>query len=338
MIAMIARAFAPRDTIARSRSGRSASRRRAAFTLVELLVVIAIIGALVSLILPAVQAARESGRATQCKNNLRQLGVALLHYEDHARHLPPGWRGVAQGHEPPEADDDQPGWGWAAELLPQVEQEGVHRQIDFRKPLYDAANPTVHESIRKTTVPVFLCPSDIQGPTGSGVGLFTIGTDDGEEETTVDGVEYHEVDGGPFAPLCEIGKSNYVGVYGTIEVDEAPAAGDGVLFRNSRVQLRDIFDGLSKTLLAGERRARLGGSTWAGVVAGSKAQRVRVVGIADHTPNHPDGHFDDFSSIHPGGVHFISCDASVRRLGNSIDETVYKALCTRRGAETTGDE
>lgn len=314
------------------------SRSRSGFTLVELLVVIAIIGALMGLLLPAIQAARESGRATQCKNNLRQMGVALLHYEDHARHLPSGWRGAARGHEPPEAGDDQPGWGFAAELLPQLEQEGVYRQIDFRKPLYDPDHPTVHESIRKTTVPVFLCPSDLNPPTATGGGLFTIGTDDGEDETTVDGEEYHEVDGGPFAPLCEIAKGNYIGVYGTTEVDEAPAAGDGVLFRNSRVRLRDIFDGTSKTLLAGERGSKLGGSTWAGVVAGSKAQRVRIVGVADHTPNYPDAHFDDFSSFHPTGVHFVSCDASVRRLGNSIDETVYKALCTRRGAETTGDE
>ena len=66
---------------------------------------------------------------------------------------------------------------------------------------------------------------------------------------------------------------------------------------------------------------------------GTKAQRVRTVGIADHTPNHRDGHFDDFSSDHPAGVHFLLADGAVRRIADTIDEETYKALCTRMGAE-----
>jgi prepilin-type N-terminal cleavage/methylation domain-containing protein len=311
----------------------SPRRRPAGFTLVELLVVVAIIATLIGLLLPAVQAARESARATQCKNNLREVGLALHHYHDHMKRFPSGWRGISSGHVPPQSADDQPGWGWAAELLPQIEQDGLFQQINLRKPLYDPANVAIHQSVRAAIVPVFLCASDGRGPTESQAGLFTIGTDDGTDEA--DGaVEFHEVDGSPLVPLCEIGKSNYVGVYGTTEVDEAPAAGNGTFFRNSQVGLRDLFDGTSKTLLVGERRSRLGCSTWAGVVAGSKAQRVRTVGVADHTPNHPEGHFDDFSSMHPSGVHFVFGDASVHRLADSIDEEAFKALCTRQGGET----
>lgn len=314
----------------------SSHRRRSGFTLVELLVVVAIVGTLIGLLLPAVQAVRESARATQCRNNLRELGLALHHVHDHVNRFPAGWRGVASGSAPPRPADDQPGWGWGAELLPQIEQDGLFHRIDMRKPLYDPADIAIHQDVRISPVPMFLCASDGQGPGETQFGLFMIGADDGGDEAG-EGEEFHEVDGAALAPLCEIGKSNYVGVYGTLEVDEAPAAGNGIFFRNSRIGFRHLTDGTSKTLLVGERRSILGGSTWAGVVAGSKAQRVRNVGIADHVPNHPDGHFDDFSSLHPGGVHFVFADASVRRLGDSIDEEAYKALCTRQGGETLGD-
>jgi len=306
-----------------------------AFTLVELLVVIAIIGTLVGLLLPAVQAARESGRAVQCKNNLHQIGVALHHFHDHARRFPPGWRGVRSGHDPAVAGDDQPGWGWAADLLPQIEEEGLHSQIDFAKPLFDAANPLVHQSVRTASATVFRCPSDAAVSIDTAPGVFTIGTDDGTEETTVGGELYRKVDGGPFPPLCDVGRSNYVGMFGTNEVDEAPAAGNGVFYRNSRVAISQITDGTGKTILIGERHSRLGGSIWAGVVAGAKAQRVRTVGIGDHVPNSAEGHFDDFSSMHPSGVHFLFGDTSVRRINDGIDEAVYRALCTRQGGEST---
>jgi prepilin-type N-terminal cleavage/methylation domain-containing protein len=309
--------------------------RRSAFTLVELLVVIAIIATLIGLMLPAVQSVRESSRATACRNHVRQVGVALHHVHDHKQRLPSGWQGVTQGHDPAVAADEVPGWGWAAQLLPQMEERAVQDSISFAQPIYDPGAPTVNSMAREKVVPGFLCASDGAGPTETG-GLFNIGTDDGEEETIFNGVKYRQVDGGPFPALCRVAKSNYVGVYGTSEVDDSPASGDGAFFRNSRIRFRDFADGLSKTAIVGERASRLGGSMWAGVISGAKAQRVRNVGIADHTPNHPNGHFDDFSSGHPTGVHFLFGDGSVRRIDDTVDETVYRGLCTRAGNETVG--
>ena len=309
------------------------SARRGAFTLVELLVVIAIIGTLVGLLLPAVQSAREAARATACRNNLKQVGLALHHWHDHARRFPSGWTGldVPTGT----AADELPGWGWGSELLPQIEQSALFDRIDRRRPVFDPADPSLHADVRRTAVPTFTCASDTRGPTG-GDGSFLIGADDGADEEE----EHHygeAVDGGTLAALCEVGKSNYVGVFGTIEVDDAPAAGNGMFFRNSRIGMKDMLDGSSKTLFVGERHSRLGSSTWTGVVTGAKASLARIVGVADHTPNDAHHHFDDFTSNHPTGVNFLLGDASVRRLDDTIDEAVYRAMCTRAGGESVTD-
>src|SRR6187397_1757547 len=104
-------------------------RRSAGFTLIELLVVIAIIAVLIALLLTAVQQAREAARRSQCKNNLKQIGLALHNYHDVANGLPQGWIGVNAMGQP--FVDGGNGWGWAARILPQMDQAPLYNTLNF---------------------------------------------------------------------------------------------------------------------------------------------------------------------------------------------------------------
>jgi prepilin-type N-terminal cleavage/methylation domain-containing protein len=307
--------------------------QRRAFTLVELLVVIAIIGMLVSLLLPAIQAARESARTMSCKNNLKQIGLGLHLHHDTMQILPSGW--VASANDP--AGD--PGWGWGAMLLPYMEETNLY-ESNFN-PTRSISDP-LSKSLRETPVAAFLCPSE---PYDS---RFWLPQDDGqghsheeESETGLQHAEHAPTDEGHYdegEPMFYLARSNYVGMFGTTEIEDLPSAGNGMFFHNSQLAFKRVLDGLSKTIFVGERSSRLGSSTWVGNVAGAKESMARIVGTADHLPNARVGHFDDFSSRHPQGAHFLLGDGSVRILSDSVDEEVYHALSTRAGAEAVSME
>ena len=226
-----------------------AMRRRHAFTLVELLVVIAIIGVLVALLLPAVQAAREAARMTQCKNNLRQIGIALHNRHTSHNALPPGWLG--------NAPEGTPGWGFASEIMPQLEQGNLYQGLIRRDlPIADPANKAAREHV----IPVFICATDM------GRSVYTLGAGEDHEHEHEDEEEHeepHSIDDG--SPLFPVSKSNYVGMFGTQEVEDVPSAGNGVFFHNSDITFGQIRDGLSNTIFVGERSSRLGGSLWQGM-------------------------------------------------------------------------
>ena len=301
--------------------------RRRGFTLIELLVVIAIIAVLIALLLPAVQQAREAARRTQCKNNLKQIGLALHNYHDQFRTFPPGYISVdaATGQMTPL--DGGSGASWALLILPQIDQSPLYNKFNLNLRIADPVNAP----LIKTPLSAFLCPSD---PAPTQTWMLT-------------------ADGNPSQVLAELATANYVAAFGSVSLDDcenpvgtAPVTasgqcvGNGSVFHNSRVKMRDFTDGTSNTVFVGERKTKAADgwwSTWAGMVAGGEEAGQRVLGSMDHRPNHPAAHFDDFSSPHVGGAQFLMADGHVRFISENIDETLYEALGTISGGEVVGE-
>jgi prepilin-type N-terminal cleavage/methylation domain-containing protein/prepilin-type processing-associated H-X9-DG protein len=324
--------------------------QRRGFTLIELLVVIAIIGALIGLSLPAVQKTREAASRIKCKNNLRQIGLALHAYHDRAGALPPGY--VSKVGKGGPANDLGPGWGWASLILPELEQDNVYRQIRFDRDITDPINA----EIRMTVMSIFQCPSDqITEP-------FTV---DVLNDPTPDySTPLLDVNGNPVM----VAHSNYVGIFGNPEITIDPGfvlrtpnrdgGHRGIFYRNSKVRLTDITDGTSNTLCVGERSSNLSKCTWTGAVTGGQVPpRLRKTGFdgpegapvlvlghtgdasdnPPHTPNSPVNHVDDFWSQHTNGVNFLFADGSVRNISNAINPVDWWAMGTRSGGEVIVD-
>lgn len=298
------------------------------FTLIELLVVIAIIAILIALLLPAVQQAREAARRSTCKNNLKQIGLALHNYNETHNILPSGWIGV----EPGVGSNVEfgSGWGWATMALPYLDQSPLYNQIDFN---LDINDPVQTAGLIDQILPAFRCPSDPANNT------FIV-----EEAAS------------PGTVIATLATGNYIGVFGSEELDdcETVPAGSackstGLFYHNSNTRFRDITDGLSQTLFAGERKTDVNfgwHSTWAGVVPGGLVPEgtvptggertfACVLGATDHVPNDPAAHFDDFSSHHVGGAQFVFGDGRVRFISENIDLGVYRALSSIKGGEVT---
>ncbi len=288
--------------------------------------VISIIGVLIALLLPAVQAAREAARRAQCVNNLKQIGLAFHNYEGVHISLPSGYLSAvdAQGNE------TGPGWGWAAMILPQMEQANTFSAANFSIGIELPANSTA----RLALIGGFLCPSDRYEPSWPAVAR-----------------DY--VTGAPTREICRVAPSNYVGVSG---ITEPGPDGEGVLFRGSRIAFRDITDGLSHTIAVGERSHFLGPATWPGAVTGALLYDGDgdTVGTAtvETAPGMVLGHTGEgagpganrsepnqFYSLHAGrGADFLFADGHVAFLKSSMNYGVYKALSTRSGGEAVPDE
>lgn len=319
-------------------SPRSAGARRG-FTLIELLVSIAIIGVLAGLLLPALQSAREQARRSSCANNLKQIGVALHQYMDAKGGLPLGYNSNYNIFTKKETG---PGWGWGSMILPYLDQQALYNRIRFDVSLVDPS----HQTVRTTSLSVFLCPSDSMPPTW----------------TATDGVMWY-YQGTLFSskiPICDVAGANYVGVFG---VGEPGVDGDGVFFRGSYIRPVDIRDGMSNTLCVGERSENLnagrGQATWVGVPPGASmwscypdpndpdggtCRHEEGAGMIlghtgeSHGPGDPWGDVNQFLSRHFQGAHFLFCDGHVRYLKTSINYRTYLALSTRAKKEIISDD
>lgn len=294
-----------------------------AFTLIELLVVVGILATLIGLLLPAVQSTRESARRSSCANNARQIAVGLQAFHDARRMLPAGYVSGFDGS----GNDTGPGWGWAAQLLPQIDQGVLFSQIDLQLPVEAAGSAPAREAV----VDTFLCPSDA-APRAP----FAVGPRDRAGTLTT--------------TACRVAPANYVGCFG---VGEPGIDGDGVFFRDSAIRFRDVTDGSSLTLLLGERSFRHAESTWVGAVTG--VHQVPTPGCTmglqvNNASNFVLGHsgesyggpsapteINNFTSAHPGGCVFAFVDAHTSFLGPAIDYTTYKALSTRAKGESISE-
>jgi prepilin-type N-terminal cleavage/methylation domain-containing protein/prepilin-type processing-associated H-X9-DG protein len=290
-------------------------RRKSGFTLVELLVVIAIIGILVALLLPAVQAAREAARRSQCENNLKQIGLAFHNYHDTYKAMPIG---CAEKQVGSVAQQAIPSWAWSVRILPQMEQG----------PLYDALNPGIMKfeqvartpagfNLLLTNLPVYRCPTDPGPPTNEDRRFAALAT----PQTNV-----------------AIAKCNYSannGNDGNTGVVLTPAGCGAVGTITCNIQalnFSEITDGLSNTFCVGERASlklrfaalwagRSNESTenaantgWAAVHAHTLYKMNTGVSDTNTTVPH-----EVFGSLHPGGAQFVMCDGSVRFVSETID-------------------
>lgn len=275
------------------------------FTLVELLVVIAIIGALVALLLPAVQMARESARRTTCQNNLKQIGLALLAYESGAKALPTGCVGCKPKPPAPGEPFNRPLYrSWMIDVLPQLEQHAAFDQFAHDLPVYDSANHAAAAAV----IEGYLCPSTPASELHVGAGLY------------------------PGAAFTDYG-----GLYGVEGAgNEAPLEAQqtlrdeslGVMLYEVPTRLNTITDGLAHTAAVAElldRRA--GGAEWASghtLFAHEQGTPVNGHSILGNNIGGP----------HPGGGLAVFCDGHVAFLPDDLEPLALAALLTRAGGET----
>jgi len=291
---------------------RQRTLAKRAFTLVELLVVIAIIGILIAILLPAVQWAREAARAMRCKNNLKQIGLALHNYHDVHGSFPMG-----------SSSDTTGAWGFLMSLMPQLDNANVPKTVNFENP--DCCNEIM---LRQNASPAQPDPAST---------LFSVlacSSDPNSERLHVSG-------GSISLPCGKLYPGSYLGVSGDVNFfGSGTTTGNGILFSLSRIRMADILDGTSNTMIVGERG--IPSDLVLGWVICGANELDQYLG-AEYVPvpgrNAPwtDPVFQGFWSWHSGGAHFVFADGSVHFIRNSIDKTTYRALGTRANREVFRD-
>ncbi len=263
---------------------------RRGFTLIEFLVVAGIVAVLAALLLPAVECARDEARRKACINNLKSLGLAMHYYHDSHAVFPPGWisnEGTA---------GTGPKFGWSLSILPFIDEPRLFQKFDgkFGNRLPDP------DDVTRTVVKAYRGPADA---------------------TT----------GDVNARRGGYGTSNYAGNYGSVAPPrwlplgaadawpgsvDAPMTSNGIFARDSRVRMRDITDGTTNTILAGERGASSGAGIWPGVT--DNAHEDDVLASGSHLARINSGP-SAYSSAHEGGAGFLMCDGAVRFLPAAIE-------------------
>jgi prepilin-type processing-associated H-X9-DG protein len=289
--------------IARNRNWRKRCICRASgLTILEILIALAMLIALTSLLLPAILAARESGRDTHCVDQLHEIGVALHGYEKVHGVLPAGWM-----LEPTASS----AYGWATAILPQLNEVSLSGRIDRSRPITD-----VSPAVRAMTPSVFLCPSDYGDPDFPLLAELGAHGASFQQSTTL---------------LVTLPRANYMGMFGTSEPDEvAGDSGDGIFIEGHGFRFDEISRGLSHVLMVGERTTRKLHSTWLGIAMHGEDATGRITGCAHLGPNRVRTDECEFDSRHDGHVNFVWADGHVTGVSDKIDLEVYKQCAQRQ--------
>ena len=355
-----------------SQKCKSFHRPSAAFTLVELLVVIAIIGVLVALLLPAIQAAREAARRSQCMNNMKQIGLGMLNHEAAKKHFPPG-------QFKPAGLTTKRALAWSVWHLPYIEQQNVFDRINLKFSVTEAPNNMPDLSgPSNVVIDTYRCPSTARlqafrgadgrltglpdasgtyGHTGNGLAAIDymgIPGPDAGVINKVSGIAYDKEEGNflPYVP----GR----GILMRLDANRTPCTNTAYSCTAPVVKMSEIIDGTTYTMMVAESSGRgaeeqlscNGENTqmtdeFSGAWASEKnVSRVKldpdpVVGkqvcgqwvSAINPPEKFQFAYEEFFSDHPGGVQTLRCDGSVQYLQDDAARDVYFALITRDGGE-----
>ncbi len=322
-------------------------RWRRAFTLIELLVVIAIIAVLIALLLPAVQQAREAARRTQCKNNLKQLGLGMHNYHDVHRIFPSNRLACAQDCT------NYPGGqysalGWTVLLLPYFDQAALYGSVDlnykdpanYKASLFGSNTIPAHVNARKKVLPALLCPSNPQAPMVDGGSYKDDSWNDGVTAARTDYVgSLGFMNSGhrdcPFA--------DYPGVEWSAawEMNVPPLQRcNGVFGFQGSIDIGKISDGTSNTIMIMESTHWIekesptrvwGDAQWFGPWA------VHSTEMPINTDPNSDYRCDQWSSMHVGGAHALMADGAVRFVTETLDHGTRRNISTRGGGEVNGE-
>lgn len=334
-----------------------------AFTLVELLVVIAIIGILIALLLPAVQAAREAARRSQCKNNLKQMGLGALNLENTYGHLPTGGWGWRYAGDPDRGfGEDQPG-GWYYNLLPYIEYGALHQIGSDGDPhlVTDQQQAGTLQRI-STHIGMFYCPSrrgaelypytHNQPYYNTALPVEFVGRND--YAANAGSLAPGAISSGPAVsrrvmpdPRADMGLYNERTLQFDITLPDGSfrEGGNGVVLVLSETTFAQITDGTTSTILFGEKHIRFDQydtGTSAGNDQGWDEGFDLDVNRWTHLPPLPDSSLtpnDDgarsrrFGASHSAGCQFVFCDGSVHLISNDVDPQVFLLLGSRADGE-----
>ncbi len=275
---------------------------RCAFTLVELLVVIAIVGGLIVLLLPAIQAARESARRVTCGNHLRQIGIALLNHHSAKGAFPAG---LIDRRTSTNRNGRQ--IAWSVFLLPYIEEQSVWKL--FRSDFAYLAPENLPATSQ--VIPTYCCPSTVR------LAQYRVGNLTGDRT----GVGFDKA-------TDWMGTIDYGGMFGWTGTDFPwiNFNGNGVMIWETPIAIKQITGGTSRAIIVAEDTGR----DWTATMNGEWANGANIFDQTGAINRRQD---DEMWSDHPGGVQLLFCDGSVHFVDERVSTTVLAPLCTRAGGD-----